>query len=195
VNMLLNYFTANPSARQFPSKTIVFSTLTPCKQCSKYLESSRPAESVIFMGQKDTGSLGQVGEKYGVYLSAVTDSILNRVAQPIMKSRVVGSTTVKGWGGKTSTVPVTEQYQEGEKVSHYEVDSSLSEKMGQGATVAEQIGQKCNQILIQSMSTLTHKFDKERPTSQERLDQGVKIPVLNYLKLWIESVNSTSRQI
>ncbi len=194
VNMLLNYFKANPTATQFPSKTIVFSTLTPCKQCSKYLEDARPTDSIIFMGQNDPGTLGRVGEKHAVYLSSVTDPILNRVAKPIMKSKVVGTKTVKGWG-KESTVQVMEEYQDGEKVERYALDAALSDKMGPGASVAEQIGTKCNLILNQSMVTLTHKFDKVRANNQEGSDQAVKIPVLSYLRSWIAGVSTMSKQI
>jgi hypothetical protein len=56
-----------------------------------------------------------------------------------MKSKVVGTKKVKGWG-KETTVPVLEEYQDGEKGERYTLDAALSDKMGLGASVAEQIG-------------------------------------------------------
>jgi tRNA(Arg) A34 adenosine deaminase TadA len=194
VNMLLDYFRRNSAAGKFPSKTIIFSTLTPCKQCSKYLQASRPDESVIFMGQKDPGSLGKVGEKFATYLDAATDPILNRVATPVMKAEVIGTKVIPGaWGKPPTKQNVYQDVKVGENVKHYTLDLALSGKMGEGASVAEQIGEKCKLTLIESMSTLTHKFSKQRPTTEEALDQGVKIPILHYLNKWISSANLTNQ--
>ncbi len=193
-NMLLNYFRANSAAGKFPSNTIIFSTLTPCKQCSKYLQDTRPAESVIFIGQEDTGSRGREGEKFGVHLSAVTDPVRSRVATPIMKTEVIGTKTVKGaWGKPDSTVNVTREVPSGqEKVEHFLVETLLSGKMGEGASVAEQIGQKCKEVLIQSRGTLTYKSSKVRPKGEGNDDQLVKSQVLEYLNTWIGDVALTS---
>lgn len=190
-NMLLNYFRAHAADGKFPSNTIVFSTLTPCKQCSKYLQSTRPDDSVIFIGQEDTGSRGSEGEKFGVHLGAVTDPLRNRVATPVFREKLVGEKTIPGaWGKPPSKVPIYEKEKTGEKVEKYLLETYLAQKMGQGASVAEQVGQKCSGILIQSRQTFDHKSSKVRDQTHD--DELVKHQVLEYLNRWLGGVGSAS---
>lgn len=193
-NMLLNYFCAHSSQSKFPANTIIFSTLTPCQQCSKYLQGTRPDESVIFIGQLDSGSKGSEGEKYGKHLSAVTDPIRNRVAKPKMEVRDTGKfKEVKGWGPTPSKVPITELVQVGETVTKPILETLLSEQMREGSTVAEQIGKNCSEVLIQSRATFAHKYAKKEKRNQELEDQLVKCQVLEYLNTWVEGVNLASK--
>ncbi len=192
-NMLLNYFRAHGNDPTFPANTIIFSTLTPCKQCSKYIEATRPGDSVVFIGQRDTGSRGREGEKYGVHLSAVTDPIRNRVAKPIMGTRETGEVrTIPGvWGKGPTTVKVTEQVQTGEDVKRSDLEEMLSKKMKEGdGTIAEQIGKYCTELLIQSRGTFTHKQTKARNQGVD--DQLVKYQVLDYLNTWMNGVGANS---
>jgi tRNA(Arg) A34 adenosine deaminase TadA len=75
VNMLLSYFQRNPTATTVPEKTIVFSTLTPCAQCTSYLQDSRSGNCYIFFGQEDTGSMGNAGKSISDALDAVTKPV------------------------------------------------------------------------------------------------------------------------
>ena len=191
-NLLLNYFSEHASDVRFPSNTILFSTLTPCRQCSKYLQSTRADESVIFIGQNDPGSRGREGEKFGVHLSAVTDPVRNRVVTPKMGFRDTGKRTVTGgaWGKPSTTVPVMEQVKIGENVEKSNLEVLLAQKMRDGATVAEQIGQHCKELLIQSRVTFTHKQTKVRDHKLD--DQLIKYQVLDYLNTWMKRVSLQS---
>jgi len=191
-NMLLHYFSEHAAQTQFPANTIIFSTLTPCKQCSKFLESTRPGNSVIFIGQEDTGGRGSEGEKYGVHLSAVTDPIRNRVARPVMADRDTGKVRTVGgaWGKAATTAPVMERVQIGETVEKPILETLLAQKMQEGATIAEQVGKHCGEILIQSRGTFTRKHAKVR--DQRLDDQLVKYQVLDYLNTWMKGVKLQS---
>ena len=74
VSMLHAYFHSNPTATTYPENTIVFSTLTPCKQCTGYLKDTKPVESVIYFGQEDPGKFGSVGKEISFQLASVTDA-------------------------------------------------------------------------------------------------------------------------
>ena len=75
VNMLLDYFHRNPNHSTYPNKTVVFSTLTPCQQCTKYISDARPNESVIFFGQMDTGKKGSVGTQISDAIDIITKPV------------------------------------------------------------------------------------------------------------------------
>jgi pyrimidine deaminase RibD-like protein len=76
VSTLLSFFSRNGTDRKFPAKSIVFSTLCPCEQCIKYLEATRPPESVIYFSQMDTGESGKAGAEGGKSLE------LGKVTKP-----------------------------------------------------------------------------------------------------------------
>jgi tRNA(Arg) A34 adenosine deaminase TadA len=191
-NMLLHYFSDHPGQPKLPSNTILFSTLTPCKQCSKYIEATRPGDSVIFIGQEDTGGRGREGEKFGVHLSAVTDPIRNRVAKPIMQERDTGKVRSVGgaWGQPKTTERIMERVQVGEKVEKSNLETLLAQKMKEGATIAEQIGKHCGELLVESRGTFTHKHAKVR--DQRLDDQLIKYQVLDYLNTWMNRVKLQS---
>lgn len=193
VNMLLNYFAANSASGKFPANSIIFSTLTPCLQCATYLESTRPGESIIFMGQPDTGGKGQVGEKYGTYLRGVTDPLSNRTLVNTTKQVQVGTEVKKVWG-KETVQPVYKTVAD-VKVEKYKVDDTLTSKMESGANIASQIGQKGGIVLSESLSTLMYKSTKDREEGDEFQDNAVKKAVLTYLIGWVNSVGTNVVQI
>ncbi len=61
VSMLLSYFMSNPAQSHLPAKSLVFSTLTPCMQCTKFLMESRAAATLMYFGQMDKGDFGNIG--------------------------------------------------------------------------------------------------------------------------------------
>jgi tRNA(Arg) A34 adenosine deaminase TadA len=193
VNMLLNYFAANAASGKFPSNTVIFSTLTPCLQCATYLQSTRPDDSIIFMGQPDTGGKGQVGERYGTYLRGITDPLSNRTLINTTKQVQVGTEVKKVWG-KETVQPVYETRPD-VKVEKYKVDDTLTSKMESGANIASQIGQKGGIVLSESLTTLMYKSTKGRAEGKEFQDNAVKKAVLAYLIGWVNSVGTSVVQI
>jgi len=75
VNMLLSYFRQNPTASTVPERSIVFSTLTPCVQCTGYLTDSRANSCYIFFGQEDPGSMGNAGKEISDALDDLTKPV------------------------------------------------------------------------------------------------------------------------
>ncbi len=192
-NMLLNYFRAHSNVATFPANTIVFSTLTPCKQCSTYLQGARPANSVIFIGQEDSGARGREGEKFGVHLSAVTDPIRYRTVTETWNNVVIGRKPPVGWAKVGE--PITEKRRGEDKVEKHPLEEHLSKQMKEGASVADQIGRECQDILTHARGTFEYKSGKRR--NNDGGEQSVKAQVLEYLNTWIASVNpqSSLRQV
>jgi len=73
VSMLIDYFRKNPTANKLPAKSIVFSTLTPCLQCTNYLKDTKAHDTIIYFGQEDTGKLGKIGKSISAALSEKTE--------------------------------------------------------------------------------------------------------------------------
>jgi tRNA(Arg) A34 adenosine deaminase TadA len=167
VNMLLNYFSksGNGLKTTYPENTIVFSTLTPCRQCTKYLLATKPAKSIIYIGQEDTGDFGKEGADHFSFLDQVTKP-------PRMVSPVTGSALHK-----------------------VEIHSHLSSKMVKGkGTTASQIGKNCKQALLGSANTLVKKTLKDR-SGKDPEEQAIKDGVLSYLTYWLGTVDLTKRKI
>ena len=61
VSLLLSYFLAHKGESHLPEKSLVFSTLTPCMQCTKFLMESRSAKTLMYFGQMDKGDFGNIG--------------------------------------------------------------------------------------------------------------------------------------
>jgi len=163
VNMLLNYFGHNPG-QKFPDKSIVFSTLTPCMQCTDYLIESRPQNSIIFFGQKDTGPSGSAGEAIGEAISDVT--------KPLHGSEVSSSGIRK--------IQIDQSLN-----SCHSGDKSIASKIGKNDTSAK--------ILYSAIDKFDQKLHKisERPSSNpdEMEESTIKDKVLTYLGMFMLTVN------
>lgn len=163
VNMLLSYFSRNPGAK-FPDKSIVFSTLTPCKQCTDYLIESRSQNSVIFFGQKDTGPSGSAGEAIGEAISDVTKPL---------------------HGSTISTSGIRKIQIDQSLNSCHSGDSSIASKIGKSGASAT--------ILQSAIDKFDHKLHKisERSTStpEESEESIIKDKVLTYLGMFMLTIN------
>jgi tRNA(Arg) A34 adenosine deaminase TadA len=167
VNMLLNFFNSagNQAKTNFGEKMLVFSTLTPCQQCAKYLQDSRPPDgkALIFIGQHDTGAMGYKGAEHGVFMHEV-------IKAPNWKIRTVE----RGVFAKEA------------------VHIKLAQQMDSGKTVAMQIGTKGKTELLNAANTLVGKILKSRNDTAEQI---VKQNVLNYLGMWLGTVNLGVRTV
>ena len=72
VSMLQDYFRRNPKTDTFPENTTIFTTLTPCKQCTGYLTDTRPGNSLIYFGQEDPGRFGSAGKEISLQLAQMS---------------------------------------------------------------------------------------------------------------------------
>jgi len=63
VSLLLSWFRDHPQARTLPAKSIVISTLTPCRQCTRYLSLAKAPDTLIRFDEADAGRSGRVGER------------------------------------------------------------------------------------------------------------------------------------
>ena len=63
VSLLLSWFRDHPEARTLPAKSIVLSTLTPCRQCTRYLSLAKAPDTLIRFDEADAGRSGRVGER------------------------------------------------------------------------------------------------------------------------------------
>jgi tRNA(Arg) A34 adenosine deaminase TadA len=139
VNMLLNYFSkdGNKTSETFAENTIVFSTLTPCQQCTNYLLACKPTKSHIYIGQEDTGEFGKAGAAHFEFLDKVTKApMLLPIQGDALRGRAV----------------------------HSHLASKMSE--GEG-TIASKIGENCKTILKGTVNAIDHKLHKSRDTSSE----------------------------
>ena len=199
VNMLLNYFRSRPGEKTFPEKSIIFSTLTPCKQCAKYIHETRPNDYVVFMGQRDTGSAGSAGERAPYrfkFLKSLTDPIMNVEVKPLFKFEEVEVTKpVANFWAKTTTVQTVKEsvkVEAGFEKKHTALEAAMELQMTKtksDSSVAEKIGEKCQTLLHQSSMTLAHKFQKERTAQKDQEDNKIKVAALAYLNDWMANVS------
>ena len=63
VSLLLSWFRDHPDARTLPAKSIVLSTLTPCRQCTRYLTLARAPDTLVRFDEADRGRSGRVGKR------------------------------------------------------------------------------------------------------------------------------------
>lgn len=63
VSLLLSWFRDNPEARTLPAKSIVLSTLIPCRQCTRYLSLAKAPDTLVRFDEADEGRSGRVGER------------------------------------------------------------------------------------------------------------------------------------
>jgi tRNA(Arg) A34 adenosine deaminase TadA len=164
VNMLLSYFSRNPTDTKFPSKTIVFSSLTPCEQCTGYLVATKPADCVIYFGQEDTGSYGSAGKSISKAISDET--------KPVHVAPLARSTVKKA---------------EIDKRMASCVDANKP-------NIAKQIGDSANaeQYLKAAVEEIHHKVTKSRGAASdptEAAEQAVKEKVLLYITEFLITVD------
>lgn len=179
VSMLLSYFRDNPTATTIPERSIIFSTLTPCRGCTGYLSAARSTDSVIYFGQEDTGKDGKVGARISAQLSAKTK-------EPHGQSKDIlpGSVDVEDVGGDgvVSGGSIS-------SIHKIQVDKGLASCMGEGS-IATQIGKaKESRALIRSSSdALVHKMLKSRQGGDD--EHAVKDAVLHYIGQWLGTSKS-----
>ncbi|GLQ99219.1 hypothetical protein [Dyella mobilis] len=173
VSMLLSYFRKNPGVTKIPERSIIFSTLTPCRGCTGYLELSKSASSVIYFGQMDTGKDGKVGAKISKQLSDQT-----KAPQGVEKEKF--SIKLEDEVGAVVTLATCS------KINKTQIDTGLSNCMGEGS-IATQIGHSADakKVLRSASEALIHKVLKDRPADAE---QDVKHQVLQYVCSWLGTV-------
>lgn len=161
VNMLLSYFDANRNSVRYPEKTIVFSTLTPCAQCTAYLKEARPQKSFIYFGQMDTGKSGAVGAEGGFSVA------LDNLTKPVRGSEV----------------------NEG-VINKFQISTGIESCMTGGGMIAAQIGSDDPAAYLETaIFALEKKSEKTRSggTPEQKEDVAIKTSVLNYLKAFVNS--------
>lgn len=170
VSTLLSYFSKHGSDKNYPSKTIVFSTLCPCEQCIKYLEASRPSESVIYFSQMDTGESGKAGAEGGksVELGKVTKP--TRVAVTVPNVVDVHSSIV-GLPARS----VIEKLGVAEKLGTC-IDSSKSNIAGQLGKIPEAV-----KTIKGSITALENKMAKERDGAGDQVKEKVLLHIAEWL--------------
>jgi tRNA(Arg) A34 adenosine deaminase TadA len=161
VNMLLSYFDANRDAVRYPEKTVVFSTLTPCAQCTAYLKDTRPAKSFIYFGQMDTGKSGAVGAEGGF------SKAFDELTKPVRGSEL----------------------NEG-VVNKFRISTGIESCMTGGGMIAAQIGlDEPAAYLETALSALERKSEKARSgeTAEQKEEGEIKTRVLDYLRAFVNS--------
>lgn len=161
VNMLLSYFDANRDAVRYPEKAIVFSTLTPCAQCTAYLKDTRPEKSFIYFGQMDTGKSGAVGAEGGF------SKAFDNLTKPVRGSEI----------------------NEG-MVNKFQISTGIESCMTGGGMIAAQIGRDDPAAYLETaFSALDRKSEKVRSgeTEAQKEDGAIKASVLNYLRAFVSS--------
>jgi tRNA(Arg) A34 adenosine deaminase TadA len=172
VNMLLGYFRHHGTSPKFPENAVVFSTLTPCEQCTKYLRDTKSTKSVIYFGQSDTGKMGKKGEK-------ISSKIGEKTKEP--RGAAVGTPSIVLTDPDENVTVIQDA-----AIIKSQMASGLASCMGPGS-IAEQIGasEKAKELLSQASYGLVHKAEKTRGGSAE--DQA-KAAVIQYLQQWLEAV-------
>ncbi|MEF7612609.1 hypothetical protein V4F39_01720 [Aquincola sp. MAHUQ-54] len=175
VSMLLSYFRSHPTATALPAKSVVFSTLTPCKQCTAYLTAVKASDTVIYFGQKDTGKDGRAGEKIGKQLSEKTSAPHGR-----SKTALTGTVPDEGGLGVVATGTAS-------GIHKVAIDQGLTSCMGSGS-IAGQIGEAgdSREILRSTSDALIHKTVKDRSGSDA--EAQLKQAVLTYVTGWLGRV-------
>ena len=73
VSLLLSWFRDHPEASTLPARSVVFTTLTPCRQCTRYLSLARAPDTLIRFDEADAGRSGRVGERIAERLDVGID--------------------------------------------------------------------------------------------------------------------------
>lgn len=161
VNMLLSYFDANRDAVRYPEKTVVFSTLTPCAQCTAYLKDTRPTKSFIYFGQMDTGKSGAVGAEGG--FSKAFDDLTKPVRGSELNEGVVNK---------------------------FQISTGIGSCMTGDGMIAAQIGRDDPATYLETaLFALERKSEKTRSgeTADQKEEGEIKTRVLDYLQAFVNS--------
>ena len=73
VSLLLSWFRDHPRARTLPAKCTVFTTLTPCRQCTRYLTLAKAPDTLVRFDEADAGRSGRVGERIAERIASGVD--------------------------------------------------------------------------------------------------------------------------
>jgi tRNA(Arg) A34 adenosine deaminase TadA len=184
-SMLLSYFRKNPTATKIPESTVIFSTLTPCKGCTGYLNAAKSVNCRIYFGQEDTGKLGKAGAKISSQLSSRTKEPLGRSKAPLTGSTPNGADDGAETGGEGVAVPVATS-----SIYKVTIDEGLKSCIS-GGSIATQVGTAgdSRQILTSASDALVHKMLKDRTGDEE---QKVKMAVLRYIGQWLGTTKLTA---
>lgn len=171
VSMLINYFRANPEQKKLPAKSVVFSTLTPCRQCTNYLKDTKAADTVIYFGQEDTGKLGRVGKSISAALSTKTGGAKGQ-----------SKTDLTGLGVASDCSP--------SGVHEVMISSALANCMMPNSSIASQIGKGTSRKVLATASTaLINEVLRDRATGDTQ--QSIESAVLHYVTGWLGRVTSS----
>lgn len=176
VSLLISYFRNNPLATSIPTDCVIFSTLTPCVQCTRYLEESMSSpRNMIYFGQTDTGKDGKVGMR-------ISDRLADKTKAP--QGRVKGELTgalkqMEDDGVEENDSPVVCLATTG-AVHKVKMAAGLSGCMG-GGSIATSIGKSADakKVIAGASEALIHKMLKERTGGNAETD--VKQAALTYI--------------
>lgn len=171
VTMLMNYFAKNPKAKSIPEQTVVFSTLCPCGQCSKYLEDSRAVESVIYFSQMDTGPTGKAGAEGG---KALEFGQVTKAARGVIDAGLAAAAPPSTSGLKKIGIA---------DILGTCIDSSKPNIAGQLGNLPDAL-----KTMDSAVTALENKVAKERGDGAEA---QIKQKVLLYLAEWLITVELT----
>ncbi len=176
VSTLISYFRNNPLATALPAKSILFSTLTPCRQCTGYLETVKAADTVIYFGQRDTGNDGKVGERISAQLSKQTGGLSGR-------SKTAFTDVPKEIEDPESDTPIVVLSSTG-SIHKVQIDHGLATCMGSDS-IALQVGKAkdSRHILASASDALIHKVGKDR--AADDAEAAVKRAVLHHVCGWL----------
>ena len=175
VSLLLAYFRDNPTALKLPDNCVVFSTLTPCKQCSGYLTQAAPELCKIYFGQDDPGKDGRAGRNISKQLSDTTKApkgFLTPELRGGLGDEEFGGAGVVSKGKKTAM----------DKVAlRHGLESCMGPKSKAG-----QIGKagQSRAMLASADKMLEFKGGKDRADTDEN---RIKRAVLDHVNVWLKT--------
>ena len=171
VSMLLSYFRRFPTAKKLPAKSIVFSTLTPCKQCTGYLSAVKANDTVIYFGQSDTGKDGKAGEK-------IASKISEKLDAPAGRSKDALLADIEGTGGEGVASDASTS-----GIHKVKIAAGLTSCLASGS-IAKQVGKSdtSRAVLKSASDALIHKTLKDRAGGKE---DEIKQKVLEHITYWL----------
>ena len=74
VSLLTSWFRDHPQARTLPARSTVLCTLTPCRQCTRYLTLAMAPDTLIRFDEADAGRSGRAGQRIAEPIDARGDT-------------------------------------------------------------------------------------------------------------------------
>ena len=184
VSMLHNYFCRNPDKTTIPDKTIVFSTLTPCEQCTEYLKAAQTPNTLIYFGQEDPGGKGKKGWEISQQM-ALTASVPKAHLTAEEKERLLQI------AGFTEDAMSKEVVISPGKAGVHKVSVGLglhncTSSSPKAAATAIGESDPAKMLLKGALRALNTKLARDRTHDA---DAAVKVPVLTYLVKALEDVS------